>query len=285
MQIELTGCTGAGKSTLAKRLLQACRAQGIDAWLRDDFVLHQLWLDWIKSHVARTLVVDLLSLLACLITWRKNLEFYLFVMRITWGLRKAVAWPEKLNLTRNILKKIGIYEIIYHRGSDQQVIWVDEGTLHAAHNLFVHVSVEPDPRDLSTFARLVPLPDMVIYVTQTEPVLIERTLARGHKRISERSYANTQRFIRRAVATFDQLMREIASARRQLMIETRQLVIAAQNVQAGPLDAQVLEIILAGVGNSAEENLGGIISAPGPSDLEITLISAQPKVLRVSGHD
>src|SRR5712692_4203049 len=148
MQIELMGCTGAGKSTLARSVLQTFRAHGIDAWLGDEFVLKQVGLNWVRSGLARTLLVDLCSFFACLFTWRSNHEFYVFSVLIILWLPGSVAWPEKLNLVRNVLKKVGIYEIIRRRISDREVVLVDEGTLQAAHNLFVHVSVPANSRGL-----------------------------------------------------------------------------------------------------------------------------------------
>ncbi len=247
MQIELMGCTGAGKSTLARGILQACREQGIDAWMGDDFVLKQVRLNWVKSHLARTIWVDVCSLLACLVSWRNNLEFYRFTIRIVWRLPVAVGWFEKLNIVRNVLKKIGIYEIIRRRSSDQQVVLVDEGTLLAAHNLFVHVSVEPNAGDLSTFVRLAPRPDVAVYVMQPESVLIERTLARGHKRIPDRSYARVERFVKRAVETFDKIVRQSLPEGRFLVLDAQQNIIVSQGYPNDPPFAIALKIVRAGI--------------------------------------
>lgn len=252
MIVEFIGSTGAGKTTLASDILYACREQGIDVLMGDDFVLKQSCLIWIKSRLIRTLCVDLLSLFACLATWRNNLEFYVFASRII--LRLPVVWLEKANLFRNILKKIGIYEIIHRRGSDQQVVLVDEGTLHAAHNLFVHVSVQTNASDFSTFVRLVPLPDVAIYVTQSESVLIERTIKRGHKRIPDRSYAKVEIFVKQAVDTFDKLVRQLVLKKKLLAVDGKRNIIVAQDYQNDPLLAIVLEIIRAGIDSVIADN-------------------------------
>src|SRR5207248_2848790 len=133
--IELFGCTGAGKSTLAQQILQACRSQGVKADLADDFVLQQLRLDWIQVALLRTLVVDAAALVACLLTGRTHARFYLFSFGVIFRLPGEVSWPERLNLARNVLKKTGIDEIVRHHAPADCVIVVDEGTLHAAHNL------------------------------------------------------------------------------------------------------------------------------------------------------
>jgi hypothetical protein len=253
MLIEFIGSTGAGKTTLANDVIGECREQGVDILLDADFVLKQIRLNWIKSKFARTLCVDLISSFACLATWRNNFEFYAFASRVI--RRLPVAWLEKLNLARNVLKKIGIYEIVRRRGSDRQFVLVDEGTLHAAHNLFVHVSVRTNAGDLATFVRLVPLPDAAICIAQSESVLIEIAMERGHKRIPDRSYANTELFVKRASDTFDKLVRQLVLEKRMMTLDNKGNIIVAQGHQTDPALVMVLRVI----GAEAEEE--GVIGS------------------------
>ena len=243
MIIEFIGSTGAGKTTLANNALGDCQEQRTDILMSTDFVLEQGGLNWIKSKFARTLCLDLLSSVACLATWRNNLEFYVFAGQVI--LRLPVGWFERLNLARNVLKKIGIYEIIRRRSSEGQIVLVDEGTLHAAHNLFAHISVRMNEGDLATFVRLVPLPDVAIYVTQSESVLIERTMERGHKRIPDSSYANIEVFVKRALETFDKLVRELVLEKRMLTLDSNEDIIVALPYQTNSALAKVLNVIRA----------------------------------------
>ena len=222
MQIELIGCTSAGKSTLSRSILQACREQGIDLSMADDFVLKQVRLNWVKMNLARRLLVNLVALCACLATWQKNLAFYIFAIQVIFQLPTALF--EKLYSLRNVLKRIGVYEIICRWKADQQVLLVDEGTLQTAHNLFVNVSIEMKADDLSTFVKLAPQPDVVIYVKQSEAILIERTIKRGHKRIPDRSYRPVVRFIKQAVSMFDKLVQYPAVENKVLVIDGDQNV-------------------------------------------------------------
>lgn len=241
MQIELIGCTSAGKSTLSKRILQACQAQKLEALLGDDFVLRQARLNWIESRPLRKALVNLAGLLASLITWRKNREFYQFAAQHLF--RLPIGRLEKFQLLRNVLKKIGIYEIIRRRRSDQEVILVDEGILQVAHNLFVHVSVEAKTEELATFAGLIPLPDVVVYLKQPEELLIDRTLKRGHQRIPDRSYGQVVSFIKQAVATFDNLVRYPAVENKLLIINGEQDVVMAKNEPDDPMVGMALRIV------------------------------------------
>ena len=262
MQIELIGCTSAGKSTLARSILQVAREQGLYTLMADEFVLGQIHLNWVKARLARTFWMDLLFLFACLATWRKNRVFCLFTIRIIRQLPGAVPWLEKLNIARNVFKNVGIYEIVRWRSSDEQVILVDEGTLHTAHYLFVHVCAGPDASDLSTYARLVPLPGVVIRAQQDEAVLIERTLARGHKRIPNGSNENVERFVRRAVYAFDWLLRQLVVEGRLSVVDGLQEPYVAQNTQHAPLPAAALNIIGSGQDRLSRANATGATSGP-----------------------
>ena len=234
MQIELIGCTGAGKSTLTRGVLQACHEQGLDILLGNDFVLKQFRLNWIKSHLLRTFLVYVAALIACVVTWRNNLQFYRFATQLLFQL--PIPQLEKLYLLRQVIKKVGIHEIIRFRSTDQQVILVDEGVLQIAHNLFVHGSVQVEVEKLSTFARLVPLSDVAVYLRQPETLLIDRTMKRGHKRIPDRSYSNVVRFIKQAVATFDKLVQDPAVESKLLIVDGgSQTVTIAANHQDDPI--------------------------------------------------
>ena len=247
MLIEIIGCTSAGKSTQARSIYQACRGQGIDIFLGDDFVLRQIRLQWIKINLLRKLLVNLFALFVSLLTWRNNLEFYAFATQFVFQL--PIAWLEKLGLLRNVLKKIGIYEIIRLRSTDQQIILEDEGVLHAAHHLFVHCSIQVKAEHLATFIKLIPLPDVIVYLRQPESLLIDRTMKRGHKRIPVGSYSDVARFIKNAVATFDKLAQYPAVESKLLLVNVN----GGQNVdivapdQDDPLVRQALKIIRNGM--------------------------------------
>jgi adenylate kinase family enzyme len=241
MQIELIGCTSAGKSTLAGGILRACREQGLDIFLGEDFVLEQFRLNWIKNDPLRKLLVNLAALFASLVTWRNNRKFYLFATQLLFQL--PIPQLERLNLLRNVLKKIGIHEIIRLRRTGQQVILVDEGVLHIAHNLFVHVSAEVKMEHLAMFAELVSLPDVVVYLKQPEELLINRIIKRGHKRIPDHSYNKVARFVKQAIVTFDKLVQHPAVENKLLVVGNDQNVQIAANDHGDPVMSLALQII------------------------------------------
>jgi len=232
MQIELIGCTSAGKSTLLADILQANRKQELDALSSYDFVLRKFRLDWIRNHIIRMLLLNLLALPACLVTWRKNFDLLRFVIGVVLRLPASVPRIHRLKIARITLRNVGVYEIVSHYSSDEQVVVADEGTLQIAHYLFVHLTVEPNLNDLSTFIELIPLPETVVYVRPSESVLVARTLARGHHRIPDMTPANVERFIRRAVTVFDRLAQEPVLRNRVVAVENEQDSSVSQRFQA-----------------------------------------------------
>lgn len=219
MYVEFIGCTGAGKSTLVARVVAIYRERGVDAWAEYDFVLKQLRLERLRGRRLRGLLVNLIALCAAVWAWRANWAFYRFTVRVLARLPRAVGWYERLYIGRDVFKNIGIYEIVRRRSAASQLILLDEGPLHTAHYLFVHCSRAPDLADLDTFARLAPLPDLLVYVAQSPAVLVARTMARGHKRIPDRTFAQVAGFVGQAVAVFEQLIRQPALADRLLVVD------------------------------------------------------------------
>lgn len=248
-QIEFIGCTGAGKSTLVRRILDEFRNRGITLMQRDDCVLGTLGLGWLSNHFIRTVCVDVASLAVCLLHWGRHRELFLFGIRRVLQLR--VTWSEKIYLLRNFLKKIGIHELIRTHAPQSGIALIDEGALHAAHNLFVHVSARFTSKQLSTFTQLVPLPDVAVYIRQPDRVLIARTLERGHRRIPDLSYHSVERFIRQAVEVFEAMAAHPTIQTRLLLINGQENKVIAPDRNRSPLVHQALQLICRGVTQSA----------------------------------
>ncbi len=257
MQIELIGCTSAGKTTLARRMLQAGRELGIDMQLSDDFVLKQVRLNWIKHEFIRLRLIELLCLPICLVFWRKYRRFYRLAIRAS---RQAPgSWFYKMNLARITLRKIGIYEIIRRCRSEQRVFLFDnEGVLQASHTLFIHSGgARLNTGDISSFVNAAPLPDVVAYLWQSQAVLLKRTLARGHHRIPERAHDKVELFIEQAVEMFDALQRHPALASRLLVINGEQKTVVSRASGDNSRLAMAYKIICASLNDNAIGNTRG----------------------------
>jgi hypothetical protein len=224
MQIELLGCTGAGKSTLIQEALKSNHQYGRHLVTSYEFVLGWARLGWVRNRKLRTLFLNLIALAACLLTWRKNIAFYRFVLSVVWRLPARVSLFEKLKLVRITARNVGIYEIVSRYMSARQIILADEGTLHIAHYLFVHTAVEPDIADLDHFARLVSLPDVAVYVRQPESVLVSRTCRKGHKRIPKGDVGLVACFIQRSLSVFEKLVSYSNLADRMVIVHNEEVI-------------------------------------------------------------
>ena len=225
MQIELLGCTSTGKSTLARYAVEVARERRKEIVMGDDFVLQGFGFGFVRGRLARTLLLDVFALFASIQSWRKYRGFFRFALRVI--SRAPLSALQKLNAGRNVLKKVGIYEIIRQAGREQ-IVLVDEGTVGEAHGLFVHVSSEPSLTEVAAFASLVPLPDVAVHVRECESLLVERTLARGHKRIPARSRNDANVFVTRAVRMFDELCRQVRGATTWLVVDGGRIIVADQ---------------------------------------------------------
>jgi thymidylate kinase len=202
MLVEFIGCTGSGKSTIATEVINHLKRSGLDfesldlgGHLRYDFIS----LPWFIKYSIHD--VKLCSL--ALVTLRENVD--------------SIA--NGLNLFRNFAKKVGMYELLRKKTSKRNVIW-DEGTVHAAHNLFVHAYEKPDVSAVCEFARLVPLPDLIIYVKSPRNALIARALARGHNRINQEK--NIPRFIDNAIHVFEILVSQARIKDKLIIVENNE---------------------------------------------------------------
>lgn len=205
MHIEIIGSTCAGKTTLAKKMMEAGKNSGVDVSLSDDFMIEQLHLGWVKNDFFRRRLVEIIAFAVWLTCLARYKEFFGFVVRE--GKYSPGSWFYKMNRIRNVIRKIGIYEFISRRSGSQQVVLADnEGILQGVHNLFVHQNSQADLHKIARYVELVPLPDVVLYLRQEEGVLVARTIERGHARVTGSSQDKVAHFIRQAVAVFNELI-------------------------------------------------------------------------------
>ncbi len=243
MQIELFGCSSAGKSSLAPRILRAARSRGVPASMSEDFVLRQLGLDGIRSRWLRTPLVDLMALGSCVALGESRRDF----LRFAWRSARAlpVGWPRRLNTARNVLKKTAIRELIRRRASPREIVVMDEGTLQTAHYLFVQPHAPPDLARLEEFLKRVPLPDVAVYVRETEAELVRRTARRGHARLRQASETKAAAFVAHALRSFAAIAAHARVRARLIVLDRPVGSLAAATGAEGPQLEQALEIVRA----------------------------------------
>ena len=218
MHIELIGSTSAGKTTLAKKMVETGNKNGVDVSLSDDFMLKQLHLNWVRNDFIRRRLVEIAAYAICLTRLARYKKFFGFVLRE--GKSSPGSWFYKINRIRNVIRKIGIFEFISRRSGSQEIVLADnEGLLQGIHNLFVHQNCRADLHKICRYVELIPMPDVVLYLQQEEAVLVSRTLRRGHARVAGSSPEKVLQFIKQAVAVFDELINAPKVQERLLIVD------------------------------------------------------------------
>lgn len=242
MQIEIIGATGAGKSTLIKRIVDSNRQQVQEPLTSYDFVLQHFGVAWVRSHKLRMLLLNLLALTYCLVHWRKYQPLLHFCRTFLQQLPPTVAQIDRLKLARIVLRNIGIDEIVRRYSSQRQLVIADEGILQIAHYLFVHLGIEPDLAAVARFMQIAPLPDVIVYLQPPLAVLVDRTVRRGHHRIAVHVPEAVTRFIGHAVTVFDYVahLPNVQQHLLQISGEPTQMKLRAASTQPQVVMAQQL---------------------------------------------
>ena len=166
MIVEIIGSTSSGKSTIINGLRTSWKTNfpgGSIVCVSGNYYYDFISLPWFLKFAAKHKKI-------CILAGQSIL--------------KNVSSPlNRLNLYRNFIKKMGTNELIQTRIKDNDILW-DEGPVHAAHNLFVHTNVPPVLSDIDKFAKLVPLPDLIVYLKAPVDEIVSRMGQRGgHARV------------------------------------------------------------------------------------------------------
>src|SRR5439155_9928966 len=107
------------------------------------------------------------------LTLRRHREFLAFAMAVirrdadrpATGLSAYRGVVRAVSAYRGLHRKLGVHAALAREAGHGPAVIVDEGTIHCAHYVLVHVNSAPRPQDIAAFCRLVPMPDLVVYVT------------------------------------------------------------------------------------------------------------------------
>lgn len=203
MIVELVGCTSSGKSTLLKKIVDRHQGECPEVIAAQTFVLRATHLSWLKNEMVRRIAINLIGLVCCVLYYRKNIPTLNFSFAYLKHLPPTVNLRERIKIARIVVRNIGIYELISHCDSTEKIVVLDEGILHIVHYLFVYESITPEIKQVEKLLSLISIPDSVILLSAPKKVLIERTMIRGHERITANSYESVDAFISHALAVFE----------------------------------------------------------------------------------
>lgn len=203
MIIEFIGSTGAGKTTLISEVQRrlAEQAQAVTSF---DLVANPLGLRHVTHPTIQNLMQDLVGLPFFISSLYQHRAFLVFALKALARHKSYTFFT--MNYLRSIVRKIGTYEIA-KRCNHDRIILVDEGTVLSAHILFVFTSTVYSQADIEQFARLVPMPELVVYIKTPVDSLVQRSLQRlgAPKEIRSKNQMMVQKYISRAAEMFDRL--------------------------------------------------------------------------------
>ena len=185
--VEFIGSTGVGKSTLVAAVAKYLSAQGFRVRQAEEAILACYGLAFLRGPLVRSVLVHLLAL-GPFARYRFTREGFR-LSRLAVGSIKRGAGNFRIgaSLLRNFWKRLGAHlllEGLRDRLADCDFILWDEGAVHAAHNLFVHAGTAPDREDVERFARMVPKPNLLVWVTAPVAQAAGTILRRGHSRVN-----------------------------------------------------------------------------------------------------
>lgn len=215
MIVEFIGSSGAGKTTLISEVRRRM-ANIIDMATPFDLVASRFGLRDVIQPTARNVIQELIGFPFFVGSLRKHKAYVAFMLRML--SRQAKFSVFTLNNLRSLERKIGVYEII-KRNPKNQIVLVDEGTVLSAHNVFVYSNAVYTHEEIATFASLVPLPDVIVYIKAPVDILVQRTLERVDppREMKRKSPQVVRTYVHRAVEMFDQLV-EVEALRHRLLI-------------------------------------------------------------------
>lgn len=238
MIVEFVGSTGAGKTSLISKIHHKL-AQTSVVTTPFSLVAAPLGLSGVTHPTAQNLIQEFVAFPFFIGSLNRYKEFLAHTVR-TFS-RNTKFSIHTINNFRSLERKIGLYEIT-QRYSRDRVVLVDEGPILAAH-MFVFASSAVTSSEISTFADLLPLPDLVVYIKAPVDVLIRRALNRPDppREMGSKDPAMTEKYVRNATAVFDQLMEAERIRSRLLIVDNPDLTAEERNQVADHVATSILE--------------------------------------------
>lgn len=216
MIVEFIGSTGAGKTSLISKIHHKL-AQTTVVTTPFDLIAAPLGLSSVTHPTAQNLIQELVGFPFFIGSLNRHEKFLIHTIK-TFS-RNTKFSIHRINNLRSLERKIGMYEITQRYDRDQ-IVLVDEGPILAAH-MFVFTGSLVTSSEIATFANLLPLPDLIVYIKAPVDVLVRRALQRPDppREMGKKDPAMTEKYVKDATIIFDQLMESERIKSRLLVVD------------------------------------------------------------------
>jgi thymidylate kinase len=219
MIVGFTGCSGSGKTTISRIVVEKLTLNGsrVGSVHPDAINGCPLIPGSIADSSHHNIATDIKVLPWFLLSLRRNFRFFLFFLGMV--VRYSDSFGTGVRIFRGVVRKIGIHRYLRRKKLDDWLVVVDEGIVHTAHNFLVHVNSKPDELMIERFSRLVPLPDIIVFIRTSATTLRERALSREDRSPRVKDQEEALRFVDNAYEAFERLMRSDRLSSRTLCVE------------------------------------------------------------------
>ena len=155
--IEITGVTGSGKTSFITKIERLSSQANYKMAIVNEYGIYSKNIDNIKNQyffkninnsnsIFRSLLIDLI-VIPQLFNYRSIKLLFFIIKNILLSSENSFS---KINILRNAAKRIGLYNKLnkLKSNSDLDYIFLDEGILHIAHNIFVNDFAKPNINNL-----------------------------------------------------------------------------------------------------------------------------------------
>lgn len=179
MIVEVTGASGAGKSTYINNLIDFLDSKGVATGAIHSVGKNYCSMipDYFSDLSKHNIKTDLAALPWCCLLLFAYPRFFFFVnLRI---LKTQESALEKVAILRSFIRKAGIFRYLKQRKFRSIVIVVDEGLFHSSHNFLCSPRRHSSSEEVSAFFELCPRPEKLIILTASKESRLRRLLERG----------------------------------------------------------------------------------------------------------
>lgn len=215
--VEFIGSTGSGKTTVINKVYHRLKKTS-KVTTSIELATDMVGFRGLKHPTLQNLVMEFISFPVFIFTLYKHNNFLRQTIKIFW--RTTGFSIQTIHNLRSMVRKIGMYEITKRFGN-YQFILVDEGPILAAH-MFVPAGNTYTAEEITRFADLLPLPDLIVYIRASVDTIIKRTLERADppREVEINNQPKMEEYIKRTVALFDQLTQAENLRPRLLIVES-----------------------------------------------------------------